>query len=102
MMHFSCDLCGKSLQPGDDHRYVVKIEAYAAQDPAEITDEDLDQDHMDAVSELLRDMEDGIEVAAPDQTVRNFRFDLCPECLERFARDPLGKENVHKLFFSKN
>ena len=101
MMHFSCDLCGKSLQPGDDLRYVVKIEAYAAQDPTELTEEDLDQDHMEAVSELLREMEDGIDDGL-DDVAKNFRFDLCPDCLERFARDPLGKENMHKLFFSKN
>src|SRR5437660_7987399 len=29
MLHFTCDLCGKELQPGDDHRYVVKIECFA-------------------------------------------------------------------------
>ena len=23
MMHFSCDLCGKMILPGDDQRYVV-------------------------------------------------------------------------------
>ena len=102
MMHFSCDLCGKSLVPGDDHRYVVKIEAYAAQDPAEITDADLDEDHMEAVSQLLRDMEESMEDADVDQPCQNFRFDLCPECLEHFVRDPLGKEQTHKMFFSKN
>src|SRR5689334_18974040 len=45
MLHVTCDFCGKELRPGDDPHYVVKIEAYAAHDPAEITEADLDDDH---------------------------------------------------------
>src|SRR5947209_12422451 len=102
MVHVTCDLCGKELRPGDDHRYVVKIEAYAAHDPAEITEADLDEDHMEAVSQLLRDMEENCEdvnVAAP---YKHFRYDLCSDCHQKFVRDPLGKESVQKLDFSKN
>jgi hypothetical protein len=81
---------------------VVKIEAYAAHDPAEITEADLDEDHMEAVSELLRDMEEtvgGPEMVAP---YKNFRYDLCPECHQKFVRDPLGKETAQKFDFSEN
>jgi hypothetical protein len=102
MLHFSCDLCGKELHPGDDHRYVVKIEAYAAHDPAEITEADLEEDHMEAVSQLLRDEEEngtGPEVAARN---KHFRYDLCSECHQKYLRDPLGKEAVQKFDFSKN
>ena len=102
MLHVTCDLCGKQLRPGHDPHYVVKIEAYAAHDPAEITEADLDEDHMEAVSQLLRDMEDDVattEMAAP---YKNFRYDLCPECHKKFLRDPLGRDHVQKLFFSKN
>ena len=102
MLHVTCDLCGKELRPGDDH-HVVKIEIFAAQDPAEITEADLDDDHMEAVSELLREMEDGLEdpdVAEPPH--RHFRYDLCPGCRKRFVRDPLGKEAAQKFDFSEN
>jgi hypothetical protein len=102
MLHVTCDLCGKKLRPAEDHHYVVKIEAFAAHDPSEITEEDLDEDHMEAVSKLLRNLEenpDSIEIAAPYQ---NFRYDLCSDCHQRFVRDPLGRENVQKLHFSKN
>src|SRR5689334_12666344 len=57
MLHVTCDLCGKELRPGEDHHYVVKLEVFAAHDPAEITEADLDDDHMEAVSQLLREME---------------------------------------------
>jgi len=103
MLHFTCDLCGKELQPGDDHRFVVKIECFAAHDPAEITEADLDEDHMEAVSQLLRDMDD--DVADPDNlepACHNFRFDLCTECRKKFVRDPLAKEVAQKFDFSEN
>jgi hypothetical protein len=102
MLHFTCDVCGKKLRPPGEHHYVVKIEAYAAHDPAEITEEDLDKDHMEEVSKLLREMEedpDGVDVVAPHQS---FRYDLCFDCHRKFIRDPLGKENDNKLHFSNN
>jgi hypothetical protein len=100
MLHFTCDLCGRELRQGEDHHFVVKIEAYAAHDPAEITEEDLDDDHMEAISQLLRDNDgEDTEVAAAR---KGFRYDLCPECHTRFLRDPLGREGVQKFDFSKN
>jgi hypothetical protein len=103
MLHITCDLCGKELSPGGDHRYVVKIEVFAAHDPLEITDADLDADHMEAVSELLREM-DG-DLADPDLEApphKNFRYDLCPDCHKKFLRDPLGKDAAQKFDFSEN
>jgi hypothetical protein len=103
MLHVTCDLCGKKLQPGDDHHYVVKIEAYAAHDPAEITEADLEEDHMEAVSQMLRDMEENnVESCELAEPCKNFRYDLCPECHQKFVRDPLGRENAQKFDFSEN
>jgi hypothetical protein len=103
MLHVTCDLCGKDLALGEDHRYVVKMEVFAAHDPAKITEADLDDDHMEAVSELLRDLEDnggGPDVAEP--VYRHFRYDLCPECHKKFVRDPLGRDAAQKFDFSEN
>jgi len=104
MLHITCDLCGKELQPQEDCRYVVKIEVFAAHDPREITEADLDEDHMEAVSQMLRDMEDD-ETTSPDPTTpvyKKFRYDLCPECQKKFLRDPLNKETEQKFDFSEN
>ncbi len=101
MLHFTCDLCGKELHE-EDARFVVKIEAYAAHDPAEITEQDLDEDHMEAVAELLREMEENdgeVDLTDPHKT---FRYDLCPCCHKKFLNDPLGREQVQKLNFSQN
>ncbi len=101
MLHFTCDLCGKEMLPGDDHRYVVRMEVYAAHDPAELTEADLDEDHMELVSQMLADEEH----ADPDATApafKKFRYDLCPECHKKFLRDPLNKESAQKFHFSEN
>ncbi len=82
---------------------MVKMEVFAAHDPAKITEADLDDDHMQAVSELLRDMDETLEDPELVQPVyKHFRYDLCPDCHKRFLRDPLGKDNAQKFDFSKN
>ena len=58
MLHFSCDNCGKDLTPAGVTRYVVKMEAFAATDPAELTDTDLDTDHVEEMAQLLSEMEE--------------------------------------------
>ena len=101
MLHVTCDQCGKELRPGDD-RYVVKLEVFASHDPAELTEADLDEDHMEAVSQMLCAMEDLGETEDVEPTTHHFRFDLCPECRKRFVRDPLSKEGAQKFDFSEN
>jgi hypothetical protein len=81
---------------------VVKIEAYAAHDPAEITEADLDEDHMEALSQTLRELEEN--EASPELTepYKNFRYDLCSECHKKFVQNPLAKEAAQKFDFSEN
>jgi hypothetical protein len=100
MVHFSCDLCGKDLQAGEDH-FVVRIEVFPNVEPGGLTDADLDEDHLEAVGEMIRDLDDDdVESAVP--ATRQFRYDLCPVCQKRFARDPLSKDNASKFHFSEN
>jgi hypothetical protein len=81
---------------------VVKIEAFAAHDPAELTDADLEDGHMETVSQVIQEMEEtGAEVELIPTTQR-FRHDLCGECYQRFLLDPLGREHSQKVVFSKN
>ena len=103
MMHFTCDLCGKEMYPEQDPRFIVKVEVFSAHDPAIITEADLDEDHVEAVGELLREMEANPEDSSEiEPATRQFRYDLCPECQVKFIRDPLGKESAQKFDFSKN
>jgi len=101
MQHFSCDLCGKELLPDVDRRYVVKIEVYAAHDPNELTDDDLSDDNLEALGELLQQIEDGGPEAEIPPAYKQIRYDFCPDCHKKFLRDPLNKE-AHKFDFSEN
>lgn len=103
MLHFTCDQCGKKLRPDNNDHYVVKVEIYMPQDPAEITEDDLDQDHMEAVSQLIQDMEENLEDPQElEPQHQQLRFDLCHQCRAKYLRDPLGKESAQKFDFSEN
>ena len=102
MLHFSCDFCGKDLIPGVTSRFVVKMEAYAAADPAELTDEDTDADHVEEMARLLTEQEEAGDVSALLPVCKKMRFDLCQSCYQKFLTDPLGRENAAKLHFSEN
>ncbi len=97
MLHFSCDVCGCSL---DNHRYVLQMEAYPAFDPDELQPEDLDEDHLQSVAETLEQAATVDEL--DDGSTQQFRFDLCAGCYRKFLRDPLGREAMRRLKFSKN
>src|SRR5262249_33488638 len=73
MLHFSCDLCGKDLTDNADGRYVVHMEVFPAHDPAELTDADLGDDHLEEVGQLLREAEEDDLEPAPAYT--KLRYD---------------------------
>lgn len=97
MMHFSCDGCGHDLER---QRFVVKIEAYEAADAGNISEDDLEESNLEAVADILRDMEEGLPCTLPPAT-KHWRFDLCPVCHARLARNPLGRDQWAKLFQGK-
>jgi hypothetical protein len=102
MVHFTCDLCGKELTASGEGRYVVKIEAYAGFDPTEITEDDLDDDPMEAVAQALQRDEALVSEDLATPLNKGFRFDLCPSCYHKFVNDPLGKDAIRSFDFSKN
>jgi hypothetical protein len=102
MKHFSCDLCSKDLTADPDSRYVVKMAAHPAADPARLTAADLDADPVDDLAELLDELEAGNSPATDLTTAKVLEYDLCPSCYRRFLADPLGRERGRKLQYSKN
>ncbi len=102
MMHFSCDVCGKDMTPEGSERYVLKMEAFAATNPAELTDDDLETDHVEEMARMICEMEQADEEPDLPPTCKKMRFDLCPVCFRKFVNDPLGRETAAKFDFSPN
>jgi hypothetical protein len=102
MMHFSCDFCGKDMTPDGTERFVLKMEVFAATDPRELTDDDLETDHVEEMARLLCAMEEAEEEPPLLPTCKKMRFDLCARCFRKFVKDPLGRENAAKFDFSSN
>jgi hypothetical protein len=102
MIHFTCDLCGKPLLADEQTRYVVKIEVYAAYDPMEIGDDDLEDDHDEEMQELLHEMESMEAEELEDQVYKTMRFDLCQHCHEAYLKDPLLKSARLRARFEHN
>lgn len=99
MMQYSCDLCGRVIPR---ERYEAKVEIAAAFDPEELTEDDLDADHLQSIAESLEILDDSCEFDAAAVEPKTLRFDLCLQCMKRFARDPLGRESLQRLNFSQN
>jgi hypothetical protein len=101
MIHYTCDMCKRELDPNEDLRYVVKMEVYAAMDP--LADEaDDDRDHMEEIQEIIARIEDDNDPNIGDDVYQQVRFDLCPECRRKFLKDPLGLEPAKAFQFSTN
>jgi hypothetical protein len=102
MIHYSCDLCKRPLDPENELRYVVKLEVYAAFDPLAVDDSEDDRDNLQDLHEVLERMDDAVDDQIGDDVSQQMRFDLCPECRKKFVKNPLGRKTVEKYDFSKN
>ncbi len=102
MLHYTCDLCQRPLDPKDDLRYVVKLEVYAAFDPLNLDDCDNDRDNLEELADALDGASEITENALRDDVYQQMRFDLCPECRKRFLKNPLGRKVTEQFDFSQN
>ena len=102
MIHHSCDLCKRLIDTEQDVRYVVKMEVYAALDPA-LDQADDDRDSHEEVQDMMARLEESdCDELSDDDVYQTMRFDLCPECRKRFLKHPLGREAVKQFDFSQN
>lgn len=102
MIHYSCDCCGREIDASEELRYVAKLEVYAAMEPIDVDDVEDDRDHLLEVHEILERMDDADSEEVGEEVYQKRRYDLCPECHKRFARDPFGRDLASHLDFSEN
>ncbi|CAN5477270.1 hypothetical protein BH11PLA2_BH11PLA2_17120 [soil metagenome] len=106
MQYFCCDLCGKHLSPGDEARYCVRIDGFAADEETVL--EETEADAVDAMDEYLMEQV-ALEAASEDgdspemlpvNTSRE--YDLCRGCYSKLLSDPLGRQRQQSPRFSRN
>jgi len=73
------------------------MEVFAAHEPMELTEDDLDADHLETISQILEEQ----PLTEPAPAFTKLRYDLCPHCHKKFLADPLGRE-LQKFDFSEN
>ncbi len=98
-------MCGRSLVPDEDDRYVVKIEVYSACDSmdADCEDEEFisdfeeedDDENDEEIDNIDSDEMESIEY-------KTFRYDLCSKCHSRYLQDPLSINSIRRGRFSEN
>lgn len=96
MVHYTCDVCGRSIGPADTARYRVYVE---------IEEHPIDEEepeYEDQYEQFDLAQEEQPEQPTEDQLFRFFKFDLCPECIENYVREPLPKSVRNRAFFNEN
>lgn len=102
MIHYSCDLCHRSLDDAEDRRYVVRIEVFPAVEGGLSEDPHDDRDYLLELHEALEQLDEPDFSAASDEDSQELQFDLCPDCRRRFAKNPLGRDYAAEFNFSAN
>ncbi|MEM9646329.1 MAG: hypothetical protein AAF989_15160 [Planctomycetota bacterium] len=100
MIHYTCDRCKCEIDPDDQVRYVVQLEAKPVRTNSfsEFAD---DVDHLGELNEILETAEvDTMESEASD--IHSESFDMCQSCYEAFRRNPVGRELNFAVGFSNN
>lgn len=87
---------------GQQH-FVARIEVAPAFDPEQVTEEDLDVDHLEMIADLIAATgttgDDDFDESAP----RRLQFELCPACSQKFLQAPLGPARPSpRLKYSQN
>jgi len=105
MLHYSCDMCKRPIDPCCEARHVVKIDVYQAIDDSSAdcgACSDDDFDHLDDVQDLLQRIDEQELEMLEEEVARTLRFDLCDECRRSFLKNPLGAKSAKSLNFSNN
>ncbi|MDG2381179.1 MAG: hypothetical protein P8N76_05855 [Pirellulaceae bacterium] len=103
MIHYSCDRCGRPVDPNDELRYVVRVEIEAVMEPidGEVIEDD-DRDHLMELHEIMEHAEDAENPLIGEGVYQRKRYDLCSDCHRQFLRNPVGRETAKLMDFSEN
>jgi len=91
MKYCSCDFCGTRIEQ-NELRYVLKMSIFAAYDTLQIELADLQKDYEDEIRKLVEKMKQMNPKELEEDVFKQFSFDLCRQCQQRFIKNPLGRK----------
>lgn len=89
MIHYTCDLCGRSLKE-KDIIYELNVEVHAIYQPLQIDLVDMLKDHTDEIRRLIEELKDKDPQELQDQIYKTFKFHLCPPCQQKYIKNPFA------------
>lgn len=100
MIQYFCDRCRCQIH-NDELRYVVKIDAEATITGDDVEDK-IDFENLKQAEHLLDDVDPHELDELERQIHQQKRYDLCSDCFQQYARDPLASDQLAAIEFSKN
>ncbi|MCC9604125.1 hypothetical protein LOC67_26530 [Stieleria sp. JC731] len=113
MIHYTCDRCKRTIDSETELRYVVEIEIRAASCTDanasfhDVSDDD-DVDHLAELHDQLQrefnpEHDAVLDSCEDDDCIDTTeQYDLCQQCHDAFASNPLGRDMPVGLGFSNN
>ncbi len=89
MIRYECDKCGRSMEPNDAQRFIVKMEIFAAAGHVDLDAVAATHDR-NALANVIESLKKADPDDIEDQTYRAFRFDVCDACRRILLDRPLG------------
>lgn len=102
VIHFTCDRCGRSIDPKRQLRYAVGIQIQAKMDGTDLGAEREDEDPLLSIEQILEAASDLADELVGNDIQSDLQFDLCVDCYRRFVKNPLGARSVPALPVSQN
>ena len=99
MIHYTCDRCGKPIDP-DELRFSVTIEIQVAID-ADTYGIESHVDDLHELQEVLAQFDEEEREEITQYAYQRKQYDLCAECHREYLKNPLAVE-VARVGFSEN
>jgi hypothetical protein len=87
--YYICDKCGGRIET-TDLRYVLKMNIFAAYDTMKIEASELERDYEEEIHKLIEKMQGMSAKELEEDVFKQFSFDLCRNCQQKFLKNPLG------------
>jgi hypothetical protein len=87
--YYLCDMCGIRIET-TELRYVLKMNIFAAYDTIKIEASDLERNYEEEIQKLIEKMEGMNPKELEEDVFKQYTFDLCRNCQQKFLKNPLG------------